>query len=100
MGKFQTLCKSTIVILTWGGFSALATVYDSDGSSINVQYIHDILAQNGDTITPVEVITLTAYRPDRNRSRINLDWDGATGPTVSVYRNGVFRATITNDGYS
>jgi hypothetical protein len=33
------------------GFSALATVYDSDGSSTNIQYIHDTLAQDGDTIT-------------------------------------------------
>src|SRR5207247_5803355 len=28
-----------------------ATVYHSDGSAINVQLIHDTLAQNGDTIT-------------------------------------------------
>src|SRR4029450_10889337 len=28
-----------------------ATVYHSDGSAINVQFIHDTLAQNGDTIT-------------------------------------------------
>jgi hypothetical protein len=34
--KFQ-LCRGAIVILIWNGFSALATVYDSDGSSINVQ---------------------------------------------------------------
>src|SRR5258705_9757634 len=28
-----------------------ATVYHSDGSAINVQYIHDTQAVNGDTIT-------------------------------------------------
>ena len=51
MCKSQNLCKGAIVILIWNGFSALATVYDSDGSSTNVQYIHDTLAQDGDMIT-------------------------------------------------
>ena len=51
MCKFQTLGKSAIVILIWNGFPALATVYDSDGSSTNVQSIHDNQAQDGDTIT-------------------------------------------------
>jgi hypothetical protein len=51
MYKSQNLCKGAIVILIWNGFSALATVYDSDGSSTNVQYIHDTLAQDGDIIT-------------------------------------------------
>ena len=35
MDKIQTLCKGAIVIMIWNGFSALATVYDSDGSSTN-----------------------------------------------------------------
>jgi hypothetical protein len=51
MHKYQNLCTGAIVIMIWNGFSALATVYDSDGSSVNIQSIHDTLAQNGDTIT-------------------------------------------------
>jgi hypothetical protein len=51
MRKFQTLCRSAIVILIGNGFPVLATVYDSDGSSTNIQYIHDNLAVDGDTIT-------------------------------------------------
>ena len=42
------------VILILSSFSAPrcgATVYHSDGSAINVQFIHDTQAQNGDTIT-------------------------------------------------
>ena len=39
------------VILILSSFSAFATVYHSDGSAINVQYIHDTQAVNGDTIT-------------------------------------------------
>src|ERR1700757_607388 len=50
MFKFQALGKSAIVILIWNGFPALATVYNSDGSSTNVQYVHDNLAVVGDTI--------------------------------------------------
>src|SRR5258705_4862947 len=42
-----------ISILILIGFSGRcgATVYHSDGSAINVQFIHDTLAQSGDTIT-------------------------------------------------
>src|SRR5262245_12337485 len=39
---------STLIL---SGLSAFATVYNSDGSAMNVQFIHDTLAQNGDTIT-------------------------------------------------
>jgi cell division septation protein DedD len=51
MGNIRTLYRSAIVIVTWSGFSALATVYNSNGSSTNLQYIHDTLAHDGDTIT-------------------------------------------------
>lgn len=50
MGKFQTLCRSAIVICMWNGFSALGTVFHSDGSAASVQRLHDA-ALNGDTIT-------------------------------------------------
>src|SRR5215475_1229940 len=39
------------VILILSSFSAFATVYHSDGSAINVQYIHNTQAVDGDTIT-------------------------------------------------
>ena len=50
MCNIRTLCRGAIVMMMWNGFSSLATVYNSDGSSTNVQYIHDALAQDGDTI--------------------------------------------------
>ena len=50
MGNIRTLCRSVIVILIWNGFSALATVYQSDGSAASVQGLHNA-ALNGDTIT-------------------------------------------------
>jgi hypothetical protein len=50
MVKFQTLCRSAIVIWIWSGFSALGTVYHSDGSVASVQGLHDQVL-DGDTIT-------------------------------------------------
>ncbi len=41
MVKFQTLCRSAIVIWIWNGFSALGTVYHSDGSAASVQGLHE-----------------------------------------------------------
>jgi len=49
--KFRLICKSATLILVWNGFSALATVYNSDGSAADVQRIHDTMAADGDTIT-------------------------------------------------
>lgn len=49
--KFRLTCSSAIVILTWSGFSALGTVYNSDGTAASVRYLHDNFAQDGDTIT-------------------------------------------------
>src|SRR5215475_702792 len=50
MVRFHTLCRSAIVIWIWNGFSALGTVYHSDGSAASVQALHDQIL-NGDTIT-------------------------------------------------
>jgi hypothetical protein len=50
MVKFRTLCRSAIVIWIWNSFSALATVYESDGSAASVQGLHNAVL-NGDTIT-------------------------------------------------
>jgi hypothetical protein len=51
MCKYRLVYNSAIFILIWNGLPALATVYESDGSPTNIQYIHDALTQNGDTIT-------------------------------------------------
>ena len=50
MGIYYALCRSAIVIWIWTGFSALGTVYHSDGSAASVQGLHNQLL-NGDTIT-------------------------------------------------
>ena len=59
MGIFHALCRSAIVIWIWTGFSALGTVYHSDGSAASVQGLHNQLL-NGDTITiPAGTFTWT-----------------------------------------
>lgn len=50
MLKFKALCRSAIVIWIWNGFSALGTVYHSDGSAASVQGLQNQVL-NGDTIT-------------------------------------------------
>src|SRR5690349_5433075 len=47
---FRRLFRFGIVGLIWNCVSAMATVYNSDGSPTNIQYIHDNLARDGDTI--------------------------------------------------
>jgi len=59
MGIFHALCRSAIVVWIWSGFSALGTVYHSDGSAASVQGLHNQLL-NGDTITlPAGTFTWT-----------------------------------------
>src|ERR1700757_2241729 len=54
-----------VSILILSGFSALhcgAMIYHSDGSAQNIQFIHDTLVQNGDTITlPAGAFTWTTH---------------------------------------
>lgn len=79
MGNIRTLCTTAIVILMGNGYSALATVYDSNGSSANIQSIHDTQAQNGDTITlPAGAFTWTQTV---NVSK-NISIVGVTGQTI------------------
>ena len=78
---FKSLVRwtSAAITLTSSGFSVLATVYESDGSSSNLQSIHDTLAQNGDTITlPAGTFTWTQTV---NLSK-NISIVGVTGQTT------------------
>jgi len=76
MSKFRLICRSAIVIVTWSGFSALGTVYNSDGTAAGVQYLHDNFAQDGDTIT-LPAGTFYLVNP-----RDHLQGDCATGSRI------------------
>jgi len=89
MGIFRTVYRIAIVVVSWNGFSALATVYDSDGSPTNIQYIHDTLAQNGDTITiPAGTftwsvhVTITKGITIQGQTTVNLDTGVCNDQTV------------------
>ena len=75
--KIQIFCRGAIVIVIGSGFSALATVYDSNGSSANIQSIHDTLAQNGDTIT-LPAGTFTWTQTVNVSKNISIIWRNGT----------------------
>jgi hypothetical protein len=78
MDSFQTLCRSAIVIWIWNGFSALGTVYQSDGSAASVQGLHDQVL-NGDTIT-IPAGTFTWTSGIRFTKAITLQGQTTTNP--------------------
>jgi hypothetical protein len=84
---FKSLVRwtSAAVTLGWNSFSALAAVYDSDGSSTNVQYIHDAFAQDGDAIT-IPVGTFTWLSGVHMTKAITLQGQGVG---ATIVRDGV-----------
>lgn len=89
MQKLQNFYKGAIAILTWSGFSAFATVYDSDGSSTNVQYIHNTLAQDGDTITlPAGTFIWTTQVVITKNITLQGAGIGVTNITDNLLKNG------------
>jgi hypothetical protein len=83
-----------LMILILSGFSAPrcgATVYHSDGSAINVQYIHDTQAVNGDTITlPAGIfswathVTITKGITIQGETTTNSDNGTASDQTILI----------------
>jgi hypothetical protein len=81
MGKFRLIYSSAIAILTWNSSSAFATVYNSDGSSTSVQFIHDTLVHDGDTIT-LPAGSFTWSTPVYLTKAVNLLGAGTAQTTV------------------
>jgi len=93
MSKFRLMCTSAIVIVTWSGFSALGTVYNSDGSAANVQALHNAVL-NGDTIT-LPVGSFTWPTPVTISKAIKLQGTGS-GRIIGWSRNSQTFGTGTN----
>lgn len=55
------------------------------------------VAAIGASVAPI-LLTVTGRR-DATTQYMTLDWSGAGGTTVDVYRNGVFLTTTSNDGH-
>ena len=95
MGKFQTLCRSAIVIWIWNGFSALGTVYHSDGSAASVQGLHDQVL-DGDTITlPSGTFTWTTQV--HLTKAVTLEGNTTTDPVNgTAVQNTIVKDNISN----
>ncbi len=100
MSKLRLMCTSAIVIVTWSGFSALGTVYNSDGTATSVQYLHDNFAQAGDSIT-LPAGTFTWSTPVTISKAITLQGSGSgriIGDTKSSVQVGTGPKTFITTG--
>jgi PKD repeat protein len=77
-----------------GTYTVTLTVTDNDGATDNTS--QDVTVSSGSTgdIT----LTATGYKV-RGRKHTDLEWSGATGTQVEIYRDGVLIVTTDNDGF-
>ncbi|MEQ8766610.1 MAG: S8 family serine peptidase [Planctomycetota bacterium] len=80
-----------------GTYNVSLTVIDDDGASDSVS--HPVTVSDGPPPADIVLqITNTSYRQRQGRAQVNLDWTGASGSQVEIYRNGSLIATTSNDG--
>ena len=79
---------------TSGSYTVSLTVTDDQGASASVTQTVTASAPSGPVITlSATVVT------NRKGSKAQLNWSGASGSKVDVYRNGARIATIKNNGH-
>ncbi|MBS3802620.1 MAG: S8 family serine peptidase [Candidatus Thermoplasmatota archaeon] len=76
-----------------GTYTASLTVTDNEGAT-------DTTSQDVTVSSSTSDVTLTAtgYKV-RGRQHADLEWSGATGTSVDIYRDGSLIATTENDGF-
>ena len=77
-----------------GTYTVSLTVTDDDGATGSTSQDVTVSTSSGDGIT----LTATGYKV-KGRHKADLEWSGATGTNVDIYRDGVVVATTPNDGF-
>jgi len=75
-----------------GTYSVSLTVTDNDGATGSIS--KNVSVSSGGAIT----LTVTGYKV-KGRKHADLEWSGATGTQVEIYRDGGLLATTDNDGF-
>ncbi len=77
-----------------GTYGVTLTVTDDDGATDNTSQAVTVSSGGTGDIT----LTATGYKV-RGRKHADLEWSGATGTDVEIYRDGALIATTPNDGF-
>ncbi len=78
-----------------GTYSVTLTVTDNEGATDTST--QDVTVTDGSNPPTGDDITLTGSRSGNGRT-VTLNWSGASGSTVDIYRNGSLRGSTSNDG--
>lgn len=92
-GTASTAQNTSHTYAAGGTFNVSLTVTDDDGAVSTSSQSVTVTAPSSDPIT----LVATGYKV-RGRQQVDLTWSGASGTTVTLYRNNASLGIIANDG--